>query len=280
MSVRSRHRARRNPLVTRGPGAFKVRWPIVVIGAGLIVVAIGLASREKIMQTFSDLKIKEILKQYAGIPFSSVPLADRPPSIVKVMPAMSAKEQQFLAGTPINQIFDIGTLYKMNPDTVQARSVARIADTPAEFIAKVKGPAIAAIGKYPQLGIDPRILVAQAAHEGGWGKSAVGGTNIFGHIATPNWSSAGGKYSYASTFEVVNGKEVPAYRPFRMYDSLDEAFRAHAAILSASRYSGARGISDPYTWGYTIAKSGYATANPEKYGKAVQGTYSTVVQNW
>ena len=232
------------------------------------------------MQVFSDLKIKEILKKYAGTPFASVPKAEQPPSIVKAAQWMSPKEQSFLAATPINQVFDIQSLYKMNPDTLAPRSVTVIASSPADFVAKTKLLAQAAVAKYPQLALDPRILVAQAAHEGNWGKNAVGGTNIFGHIATPDWSTKGGKYSYASTAETVNGKVVPAYRPFRMYDSLSDAFMAHAGILAASRYASARGISDPYKWGYEIAKDGYATANPAIYANYVQAAYATVIQNW
>lgn len=257
---------------------------MIAVGIGTILLAIGVANREKITkavsQVFSDLKIKEILKRYAGIAFAQVPPAEQPPSIVKATQWMSDKERQFLASTPINQIFDIGSLYKMNPDTVQARSVTRIAETPAEFVAKAKSAAVAAAARRPETNLDPKKLVAQAAHEGNWGKNAVGGTNIFGHIATPAWSAQGGKYSYASTAEMVGGKTVPAYRPFRMYDSLEQAFDAHASILSASRYAGARGIADPYQWGYAIAKAGYATANPETYARKVSEAYKIVNQYW
>ena len=218
------------------------------------------------------LKIKELLKKYKGIPFSKVPDQDKPASIVKAGQYMSDKEKGILATTPIDQLFGISTLYQMNPDTLMPRQVIPIASTQADFVARVKSAATTAGKKY---GINPVLLMAQAAHEGNWGKNAVGGTNIFGHIATPDWSKAG-NYSYASTWELVNGQSVPAYRPFRVYPNIDSAFNSHAAILSGSRYKNALKETDPYKWGYAIASAGYATDNPDRYGKKIAENYAII----
>lgn len=248
-------------------------WAYAIAGAAVVALATGVTYGGYIMDI---LKIKELIARYRGVPFAQVPAADQPASITRATQWMSTKEKNFLVATPLDKIFDIGTLYQMNPDTVAPRSVVSIASSPAEFVAKVKGAAMRAAAQH---NYDPMLYVAQAAHESNWGRNAVGGTNLFGHIASPKWSAAGA-YSYASTAETVNGAVVPAYRPFRMYSDLDSAFMAHAAILAGSRYANAQGITDPYTWGRTIAADGYATANPDIYGQHIRDAFATVLANW
>ena len=77
-------------------------------------------------------------------------------------------------------------------------------------------------------GIDPRIIVAQAALESGWGKSAPN-NNYFG---IKSHGRAGG--SVLTTSEVVNGKTVTIQDSFRQFDSPADSVRGYGEFLLAN----------------------------------------------
>ncbi|MFG6429314.1 flagellar assembly peptidoglycan hydrolase FlgJ [Roseateles sp. LYH14W] len=101
-------------------------------------------------------------------------------------------------------------------------------------------------------GIPASFMVAQAAHESGWGKREITGAdgtkshNIFGIKATPGWT---GKTVDVRTTEVINGQAVKVTAKFRAYGSYDEAFKDYARLL---------GNNDRYAKVVEQAKSGNA----------------------
>jgi len=83
------------------------------------------------------------------------------------------------------------------------------------------------------IGCSPQAVVAQAALETGWGKSAIG-NNVFGIKVGPSWT---GKRQLVTTREFVNGRYVTIQDWFRDYDSMAESFADHFTFLSTnSRY--------------------------------------------
>jgi peptidoglycan hydrolase FlgJ len=143
-----------------------------------------------------------------------------------------------------------------------------------EFIATLQ-PIAARI--HAEYGIAPKILIAQAAHESGWGTSQLArdGKNLFGMVGF-SWRRAGKpviefptrEYSpktpdqikfFEAPGDVVSKKPHPrggtdlvVRRPFRKYASWYESARDWAELISA------RGLTRPgrYAKAYEAARAG------------------------
>jgi len=113
-------------------------------------------------------------------------------------------------------------------------------------------------------GIPARFMVAQAAHESGWGrheiKNADGSTsfNVFGIKAGANWK---GPTTEVTTTEVINGQAHKVKAKFRAYASYEESFADYANMMKNNpRYSKvvASG-SSAQGFAQGLQKAGYAT---------------------
>ena len=117
------------------------------------------------------------------------------------------------------------------------------------------GPLLKEAGR--QLGVSPRILLAQAALETGWGRSMVG-NNVFGIKASASWT---GSEVSAMTHEVEGGQTVPRQASFRAYPTLDAAVQDYVALVGGrARYQAAVGVgNDAAAYGRGLVAGGYAT---------------------
>ncbi len=108
-----------------------------------------------------------------------------------------------------------------------------------------------------QLGVSPRILLAQAAIETGWGRSVVG-NNIFGIKAGSSWT---GDTVTTATHEYEDGQYVSINAAFRAYPSFDAAVRDFVSVVSASpRYRAALGAGeDAGAYARGLVAGGWAT---------------------
>lgn len=124
----------------------------------------------------------------------------------------------------------------------------------ADFVQRV-GPLLQAAGR--QLGVSPRILLAQAAIETGWGRSVVG-NNLFGIKAGGSWS--GDKVS-AATHEYENGELVSIRDNFRAYPSFEASVQDFVALVANSRrYQAALGAGeDAGAYARALLAGGWAT---------------------
>lgn len=119
-----------------------------------------------------------------------------------------------------------------------------------------------------QTGIPASFMVAQAAHESGWGrheiKNADGSTsfNVFGIKAGPGWT---GRVAEVTTTEVVGGVAHKVKAKFRAYDSYEDSFRDYAQLMKDSpRYSRVVATASSGTLGASgfaqgLQRAGYAT---------------------
>lgn len=136
----------------------------------------------------------------------------------------------------------------------RSQAVRTSSGSPDEFISSI-APAAKAVAE--EFGIDPRIVVAQAALEAGWGKS-IKGNNLFGI------KSHGKKDGLmVNTHEVINGQRVAVTDEFRAYESYDDSVRGYGEFLKENpRYKpmlNAETLNDEID---ELGKSGYAT-DPE-----------------
>jgi flagellar protein FlgJ len=107
-------------------------------------------------------------------------------------------------------------------------------------------------------------MVAQAAHESGWGKREIRNAdgssshNLFGIKAGPGWT---GKVAQVTTTEVIDGQPRKVVAKFRSYDSYDASFRDYAQMMKDSpRYSkvvAAGNSAQGFAQG--LQRAGYAT---------------------
>jgi peptidoglycan hydrolase FlgJ len=152
--------------------------------------------------------------------------------------------------------------------------------TPADFVNRMLPPIRRAAGA---LGIDPKVMLAQAALETGWGQrmprnaDGTSSHNMFGIKAGEEWT--GGR-AIADSMEVANGVATPRRTAFRAYGSIEDSVADFAHLLKNSpRYRdavAAGGDAQAYIAG--IGKSGYAT-DPEYANKLNQILKSDTLQS-
>ncbi|SFN54506.1 flagellar protein FlgJ [Formivibrio citricus] len=147
-----------------------------------------------------------------------------------------------------------------------AKPAASTAAPAGDFIGKLSASAEKAAN---DLGISPRLLLAQAALETGWGKRAIRNAdgsdshNLFGIKAGKNWT---GKTTDVTTTEYVDGKAQKRVEKFRSYDSYAAAFSDYANLIKR-RYGNAVGLGNDATgFGQALQVGGYAT-DPGYAGK-------------
>ncbi len=148
------------------------------------------------------------------------------------------------------------------------------------FILKHDGAAKAAEAA---TGIPASFMIAQAAHESGWGKREIlnkdgsSSHNIFGIKAGSNWN---GPVAEVQTTEYVDGKAVKVTAKFRAYASHEEAFKDYAKLISGNdRYRDVvakanTGSAEGFAKG--LQKAGYAT-DPD-YATKLARTINTTMR--
>jgi len=114
------------------------------------------------------------------------------------------------------------------------------------------------------IGVDPRMLVAQAALETGWGKHVPqgsdggSGNNLFGIKAGASWR---GDSATHQTQEFVDGRMQTESASFRTYDSLADSFADYVSFLQSNpRYQSALKVAgNGAAFAQALQRSGYAT---------------------
>ncbi len=118
-----------------------------------------------------------------------------------------------------------------------------------------------------QSGIPAAFMVAQAAHESGWGKHEIRNVdgspshNLFGIKAGAGWN---GPVAEITTTEYINGEAQKVTAKFRAYASYAESFQDYARLLRESpRYADvvAQATTAPSAQGFAqgLQRAGYAT---------------------
>src|SRR5438034_1464418 len=137
----------------------------------------------------------------------------------------------------------------------------KVSSSQADFLKEHQSAARAAEA---QTGIPATFMVAQAAHETGWGKHEIrnaDGTpshNLFGIKADANWK---GPVAEVSTTEYVSGVARKVVAKFRAYASYAESFGDYAKLMKSSpRYANVVANADS-AQGFArgLQRAGYAT---------------------
>lgn len=157
--------------------------------------------------------------------------------------------------------------------------IPKVFETPEDFVSALMPYAEKAAQR---LGIDPRILVSQAALETGWGKSVSEQSephfNLFGIKAQGEWK---GDSVLQKTHEYEQGRSVLQEAWFKKYDSFEDSFMDYVNHLTANpRYEEAlASSSDPNQFIEHLQKSGYAT-DPNYAEKIKKIFWSPTIQQF
>jgi len=153
---------------------------------------------------------------------------------------------------------------QMSATPAQALMPAAAAGAPARQTAFLKDHQDAARAAEAQTGIPATFMVAQAAHETGWGKHEIRHAdgspsfNLFGIKADANWK---GPVAEVSTTEYVSGVARKVVAKFRAYASYAESFGDYAKLMKSSpRYANVVANADS-AQGFArgLQRAGYAT---------------------
>ncbi len=187
---------------------------------------------------------------------------------------------------PLNQVASPLSDLKKNSqnDAVNHQDVPAINQQPAqqlrtdspESFVKSLFPAVKRFAS--QVGLDPAMMVAQAALETGWGKHIVGGVNsgsnnLFNIKADSRWA---GQKVKTQTLEYKNGIAVQEHAQFRKYRSIEESIQDFIQFVQDQpRYQSAwQQKGDGLSFIRQLHQAGYAT-DPQ-YTEKVQAVYQRV----
>lgn len=134
-------------------------------------------------------------------------------------------------------------------------------ESPKDFVKELWPSAVEVSRK---IGVSPKVLIAQAALETGWGKYMVRTAdgnlshNLFNIKADHRWD---GERSSISTVEYLGGQARTQRANFRVYGSFKESFEDYVAFLQESpRYEKALSVaSDDVKYVKSLQEAGYAT---------------------
>ena len=174
-------------------------------------------------------------------------------------------------------------LKSIRPQIVPAkpniRALAAIPKSNERQLSFIKTHTHAARAAEAATGIPASFMVAQAAHESGWGRSEIkraDGTssfNVFGIKAGKNWT---GPVVEVMTTEYIGGAPRKVMARFRAYSSYEESFKDYARLMTKSpRYASVVAqASTAEGFAYGLQKAGYATdpAYAEKLSRMINTT--------
>ncbi len=133
-------------------------------------------------------------------------------------------------------------------------------DSPGDFVEKL----LPLAEKYAaKLGVEPRVLLAQAALETGWGQyttryaNGVNTHNLFNIKADNRWE---GPQAVVATLEYERGRAVREMAAFRSYPNFEASFADYVEFVRTSpRYQKALQATDGESYIRELHQAGYAT---------------------
>ena len=153
------------------------------------------------------------------------------------------------------------TMPRAVPNKVDQPDATAGFDSPEQFIEELWPLAQQAAA---QLGVDPKVLLSQAALETGWGSRVIQNSdgsssyNLFNIKADGRWSGA---QTTVSTLEYEGVIPVRQQANFRAYDSYEESFKDYVNFITQSPRYGEALVKAHDAEGYVDAlqQGGYAT---------------------
>ncbi|MBW0145995.1 flagellar assembly peptidoglycan hydrolase FlgJ [Marinobacter arenosus] len=168
------------------------------------------------------------------------------------------------------QLEKVETVAQSAAPAVEARALPERFDSPEHFVRELL-PVAERIAR--DSGIDPKLMIAQAALETGWGRHMIKGDdsrpsfNLFGIKADSRWQ---GEAVTITTTEYREGLPLKEQADFRAYPDYESSFRDYVSFLESNpRYREVLSVADqPEVFADKLQEAGYAT-DPH-YGEKIR----------
>lgn len=178
----------------------------------------------------------------------------------------STAAQSSGGGFPLSPYMKVAALILPHAAPAPSAAATQPATPPSSGSAVSSDPTVAAFSAKvapfirqaaQELGVSPRIILAQTAIETGWGRSVVG-NNLFGIKAGSSWTGA---TVSAGTHEYENGQYVSITDNFRAYPSYEASVQDFVSMVKNSpRYQAAIGKGDDAAgYAHALLSGGWAT---------------------
>ncbi|MDC0663286.1 flagellar assembly peptidoglycan hydrolase FlgJ [Marinobacter sp. SS21] len=211
----------------------------------------------------TDTLVRQLSRQIPGMTDAGEPGASRHRTLAdydRSLPALSRGLPERL--TEVSQIAgEASTPALANEGPADNAQTPRRFDSPGQFVRQLLPIARqVAAGS----GIDPRLMVAQAALETGWGSHMIEGEsgepsyNLFGIKADQRWT---GPAVDITTSEYREGVKLSEQAAFRAYPDYQASFRDYVSFLESNpRYREVLAAADnPELFAQRLQEAGYAT---------------------
>ncbi|MGZ5029468.1 MAG: flagellar assembly peptidoglycan hydrolase FlgJ [Methylobacter sp.] len=166
-------------------------------------------------------------------------------------------------GDPLSEIaeFPFGTNQAVQASDTLKDGRAQPIQSPEEFVRRLHPLAVQAAS---ELGVEPKVILAQAALESGWGRAVIHNSNgsnsfnLFNIKADKSWQ---GKQAQVTTLEFDQGIAKKVHAGFRAYDSFEDSFRDYVDFIKSNpRYADAlKKAGNAQQYMHELQRAGYAT---------------------
>ncbi|MEA1082275.1 flagellar assembly peptidoglycan hydrolase FlgJ [Marinobacter qingdaonensis] len=208
----------------------------------------------------AEALVRQLGQQVPGLDSEGGKLAGHKASLAdydRSLPPLSSRLPAQLE--QVNEVADVTSATVTAPESDQA--LPERFDSPAQFVRELLPVAERIAG---DSGIDPKLMVAQAALETGWGRHMITGDdqrpsfNLFGIKADRRWS---GDSVTITTTEFREGVPMKERADFRAYPNYEASFRDYVAFLESNpRYREVLSVADqPEVFADKLQEAGYAT---------------------
>ena len=189
---------------------------------------------------------------------SNRPILERLPNLAPRAARSVANEPSLATISVVSSVLAANEPQELGEPRLNGKSA--LFDSPEAFIANLMPHAEKAAQK---IGLDPHILVAQAALETGWGKHVIAdgdgqsSHNLFGIKADQRWQ---GETASTTTHEFIDGRQITIKAPFRAYPSIEDSFDDYVQFVQDSpRYQAALAADTGDDYLQALQDAGYAT---------------------
>ncbi|WP_166263725.1 flagellar assembly peptidoglycan hydrolase FlgJ [Marinobacter caseinilyticus] len=218
----------------------------------------------------SEALVRQLSRQIPGMSETGEKLTGHRAQLAdydRSLPSLSPKLPEQLR--QVNQVIEAGVMQSPAAEPAGADLPVRF-ESPAAFVRQLL-PVAERIAD--ESGLNPRLMVAQAALETGWGKHMIESRegapsfNLFGIKSDSRWQ---GESVDIATTEYREGVAMSERAAFRAYPSFEASFRDYVAFLESNpRYRDVlASADDPARFADELQAAGYAT-DPE-YGAKIR----------
>jgi len=208
----------------------------------------------------ADALVRQLGKDIPGINKEGEPLAAQKTMLAdyqRSLPRLSPRLPE-----RVDEVIEAAAATKTAPTLAEkAVDMPKQFDSPEHFVSTLL-PVAEKISA--DTGIDPKLMVAQAALETGWGRHMIQGDgsqpsyNLFGIKADSRWQ---GDTVTITTTEFREGVPMKERADFRAYQDYESSFRDYVAFLESNpRYRDVLASADqPDVFARKLQEAGYAT---------------------